>query len=452
MIPSRRSLLTGALGAAAATAATTAAHAGPRKTGDSEALSGAHALLPGDGTDHTRQLQAEIDRASAHGRPVILPPGVFRTGTLTLHSGTVLIGAHGLTTLEFTGGSALLIATDATGIRLENLVIDGASRAVVADDDGALLHFSNCTGLYLAKLTVRRALANAITLDGCAGRITDCTISHALLAAVRSLDARGLEITHNEISDCGNNGIQVWRSQAGEDGTLVSANRIARIAAKGGGTGENGNGVNVFRAGNVVVSGNRITDCAYSAVRGNAASNIQILGNSASRISEVALYAEFGFEGAIIANNLVDSAATGVSVTNFNEGGRLSVVEGNLIRNLFRREKEPVDKRGEGISVEADSVVSGNVIESAPTCGIMVGWGRYMRNCMITQNLVRDARTGILISSDIEAGACLVTANMITGATNGAIRAMTLGEPLGPDLAAVPADATRVSVTANLVS
>lgn len=82
----------------------------------------------------------------------------------------------------------------------------------------------------------------------------------------------------------------------------------------------------------------------------------------------------------------------------------------------------------------------------------MVGWGRYMRNCMITQNLVRDARTGILISSDIEAGACLVTANMITGATNGAIRAMTLGEPLGPDLAAVPADATRVSVTANLVS
>ena len=66
--------------------------------------------------------------------------------------------------------------------------------------------------------------------------------------------------------------------------------------------------------------------------------------------------------------------------------------------------------------------------------------------------LVHDARTGILVSSDIEAGACLVTANMITGATNGAIRAMTLGEPLGPDLAAVPADATRVCVTANLVS
>ena len=42
-------------------------------------------------------------------------------------------------------------------------------------------------------------------------------------------------------------------------------------------------------------------------------------------------------EGAIIADDLVDKAATGVSVTNFNEGGRLAVVQGNLIRNLFFR-------------------------------------------------------------------------------------------------------------------
>jgi len=196
----------------------------------------------------------------------------------------------------------------------------------------------------------------------------------------------------------------------------------------------------------------RITDCAYSAVRGNAASNLQILANNVQRIGEVALYVEFGFEGAIVANNLVDGAATGISVTNFNEGGRLAVVEGNLIRNLHRREHEPVDKRGEGISVEADSIVSGNVIENAPTCGIMVGWGRYMRNCLVTQNLVRDAATGIMISSDADAGACLVTSNMMSGTKNGAIRAMTMGVPHGPDLASAPDPATRMSVTSNLVS
>jgi putative cofactor-binding repeat protein len=55
------------------------------------------------------------------------------------------------------------------------------------------------------------------------------------------------------------------------------------------------------------------------------------------RLGEVGLYAEFAFEGAVIANNLVDEGATGISVTNFNEGGRLAVVQGNLIRNLFFR-------------------------------------------------------------------------------------------------------------------
>lgn len=451
MIPTRRSLLTGALGAAAASASVVAAHAGPRKSADNH-HAGPHALLPETGDDDTARLQAEIDRAATEGRPVLLPAGTFRIGTLTLHPGTALIGAHGLTTLEFTGGAALITATAATNLRIENILLDGANRALDGED-AALISLTDCTHIRIANVTVRRSLANGITLKRCSGRIKDCTISTLLLAAIRSIDATGLEIAHNDISDCRNNGIQVWRSEPGEDGTLVSANRIARIESKGGGTGQNGNGINVFRAANVIVSGNRITDCAYSAVRGNAASNIQIIANNAQRIGEVALYAEFGFEGAIIANNLVESAATGISVTNFNEGGRLAVVEGNLIRNLHRREHEPVDKRGEGISVEADTLVSGNVIENAPTCGIMVGWGRYMRNVLVTQNFIRDTATGILISSDAAAGACLVSSNMITGLKTGAIRAMTNGQPQGPDLATEPTEpGARVTISANLVS
>ena len=73
---------------------------------------------------------------------------------------------------------------------------------------------------------------------------------------------------------------------------------------------------------------------------------------------EVALYAEFGFEGAIIADNSVDGAAIGVSVTNFNEGGRLAVVQGNIIRNLKPQRPagtDPGDSAGVGISVEADT-------------------------------------------------------------------------------------------------
>jgi uncharacterized secreted repeat protein (TIGR03808 family) len=207
------------------------------------------------------------------------------------------------------------------------------------------------------------------------------------------------------------------------------------VRADGGGSGQNGNGVNVFRAGSVLVSGNRITDCAFSAVRGNAASAIQIIGNSCSRLGEVAIYAEFGFEGALIANNLVDTAATGITVTNFNNGGRLAVVQGNLVRNLFRREHEPVDKRGHGITAEADTALTGNVVESAPTAGIVIGWQHWMREVVATSNLVRASRVGILVSNDPGAGACLLSNNMVSGATDGAIRAMDgNGDPTGPEL------------------
>jgi uncharacterized secreted repeat protein (TIGR03808 family) len=85
-------------------------------------------------------------------------------------------------------------------------------------------------------------------------------------------------------------------------------------------------------------------------------------------------------------------------VTNFNDGGRLAVVQGNLIRNLFRREQEKEDKRGEGISVEADAVVSGNTIENAPTVGIQIGWGAYMRDVSAIGNVIRNARVGISIT------------------------------------------------------
>jgi uncharacterized secreted repeat protein (TIGR03808 family) len=185
-------------------------------------------------------------------------------------------------------------------------------------------------------------------------------------------------------------------------------------------------------------------------VRGNAASNIQILSNSCERLGEVAIYSEFGFEGALIANNVIDVAATGISVTNFNEGGRLAIVQGNLIRNLFRREHEKVDKRGEGIGIEADAVVSGNTIEGAPTVGIQIGWGSYMRDVAATGNVIRGAKVGISITSAPDAGACLIANNLISKTQDGAIRKMTLGVMSGPDLAREPSASGRVTITGNV--
>jgi uncharacterized secreted repeat protein (TIGR03808 family) len=193
----------------------------------------------------------------------------------------------------------------------------------------------------------------------------------------------------------------------------------------------------VFRAANVSVRGNHIKNCAFSAVRGNAASNLHVEGNAISDVREVALYAEFGFEGVLITNNAIDGAAIGVSVTNFNEGGRLAVVQGNLVRNLLPARAagtDPGDGAGIGIYVEADSAVTGNVVENAPTAGIVLGFGRYLRDVAATGNVVRRADIGIGVSIAAGAGTALIANNLIAETRRGAVVGMERGKISTGDL------------------
>ncbi len=450
----RRSLVAAALGLGAAA---TAAKAGQIQ--DKRTLREAFQQLgsdivqhlePNAAQDQTAQLQSLIDEASAKDTPVVLPSGTFRVSDLRLRAGTRMIGQARSTILEFAGGPAFVTADKADGLVLKGLVFDGAFKAFEDGRGEGLVTLSRSSGIRIEDVEIRNSARSGLFLLACGGRITGIDVHDALDAGIKSLDATGLEVRGNTIVSCGNNGIQVWRSEQGEDGTIVSGNRVSNIRHAAGGTGEYGNGINVFRAGSVLVQGNRISDCAYSAVRGNAASNIQIIANSCERLGEVAIYAEFGFEGALIANNLIDHAATGISVTNFKEGGRLAVIQGNLIRNLFRREQEKDDKRGEGIGVEADAVISGNTIEGAPTVGIQIGWGAFMRNVSATGNVIRRAKVGISITSAHEAGACLIANNLISETKDGAIRTMSLGIVSGPDLARDPNANGRVTVVGNV--
>ncbi len=120
-----------------------------------------------------------------------------------------------------------------------------------------------------------------------------------------------LVITANTIRNGGNGGIRIWQSVKRHDGSIVADNTIEDIEARAGGTGENGNAINVFRAADVIVRNNIIRRAAYSAIRGNASSNMQIIGNNCAALKETALYAEFDFEGAIVADNVVDTAENG---------------------------------------------------------------------------------------------------------------------------------------------
>jgi uncharacterized secreted repeat protein (TIGR03808 family) len=174
-------------------------------------------------------------------------------------------------------------------------------------------------------------------------------------------------------------------------------------------------------------------------VRGNSAANIQITGNSIFGVREVALYSEFAFEGAVIANNTVDGAAVGVSACNFNEGGRLAVVQGNIIRNLIPKRPigtAPDDDAGIGIYVEADTSVTGNVIEKAPSFGIMAGWGKYLRDVAISGNVIRQSFIGIGVSVADGAGSALINSNVIAETPRGAVVGLDHAKPVTPDLTA----------------
>ena len=407
-------------------------------------------LDPPSSADQTAALQAAIESAVAKHQVLHLPAGTFRCRTLGLPSGTRITGVPGATRILFTGSGAFLVASRAENLALDGLVIDGGGRPLDPQAADGLLTFSDCTALRLWGLTVMGSSMNGISLRRCSGEVSSCTVSACDATALFSLDAQGLSITANRIDNIGNNGIQVWRSEAGEDGTLVAQNHIGHIAARAGGDGPNGNGINVFRAASVRIVDNRMTDCAFSAIRANSASNCQMIGNSAERIGEVAIYAEFAFQGALIANNLVNHASTGISVTNFDRGGRLAVVQGNLLRNL-RRLSASGEDQGIGIAVEADTSVTGNVIESAERIGIQVGWGSYRRDTVVTGNIVRACPIGIGLAAGDAGGAVLVAQNLISGATGGGIRQMDHMDPVGPDLARNAADAGQgISISGNV--
>jgi uncharacterized secreted repeat protein (TIGR03808 family) len=394
-------------------------------------------VRPGSPDDQTRLLQRAIDEAARAQVPLALPPGVYRTGMLRLQGGTQLVGVRGATKLIFTGGASMLSGEGAGGIGLSNITFDGGG--IPLPTRRGLVHCLGGRDIRIVDCEITGSGGNGIWLENVSGDVSGNTITATATTAIVSFDAQGLIVSRNTIVGTSDNGIEILRTTIGDDGTLVTDNRIEDIKAGPGGSGQYGNAINAFRAGNVIVRGNRIRNCDYSAVRGNSASNIQITGNSVSNVREVALYSEFSFEGAVIANNTVEGAAVGVSVCNFNEGGRIAVVQGNIIRNLLPKRPigtAPDDDAGIGIYVEADTSVTGNVVENAPSFGIVAGWGKYLRDVVISGNVIRNAFVGVGVSVTPGAGTALVNNNMISDTPRGAVVGLDHARPVTSDLSA----------------
>jgi len=376
-------------------------------------------LIPNAAHDQTEAFNALLRTAGATGAQLFLPSGIYIVSGLRFPAYVNLLGLTGQSRIKLGGTGYLARASGSDHVQISGLVLDGNNQPLAKNARG-LIEAANVGRFVIDDCDIVSARGNAIDLYQCAGRIENTRLSSAENMAIFIADATGMRVTGNEINDCGNGGIVIHRYEAGADGTIIHGNRIGKIRADLKGTGEYGNGINVYQANNVVVSGNVIDSCAFTAIRANSASNLKITGNNCTASGETAIYAEFAFEGAAIGNNIVDGAANGISIVNFDKGGRLGTCTGNIVRNLSV--KGPYEAVfGVGIAAEADTAITGNVVENAPTYGIQLGWGPYMRNLIASDNVIRNAGEGICVSVVEGTGAAIIRGNLIQGATKGGI-------------------------------
>ncbi|MCS6759745.1 MAG: TIGR03808 family TAT-translocated repetitive protein [Candidatus Devosia euplotis] len=278
----------------------------------------------GTGRDQTAAMQAALDQAAASGQALRLPGGAIHVRGLALPGNLIVEGVPGSTELTVLPDGSGVAIHDRGSLILRDIGFTGEATALsIAASDDIIIERRR---FHCARL--------GITISDASATIRDCQFTELADAAIHTMDSRGLFIADNRIAHCGNAGIRTWRADNGADGSIITNNCIANIDWRGGGNGQNGNGINVFWVDEVIVANNHIADCAFSAVRLNSTNDCQVSGNICQRSGEVAIFSEFAFSGSIIANNIVDGATQDISITNLDSGGQLAVCSGNIARNI----------------------------------------------------------------------------------------------------------------------
>ena len=376
-------------------------------------------MLPNGSHDQSSALKIALEVAKSLGTPLFIPAGRYLISEVELPSNVKIVGVPGNSIFTSAPHEVSLFARDQIHITLEGLVFDGRAIGEKSEEFDAL-RFEFCSFLSINNCEIRNYSGNGIHVEGSSGRVQDCFVHEVGQTAIWGQNNTNFLISGNRISDCHNGGIRVMRYENGRDGTIVTDNQISGIGSDWG-DGQNGNGINIFLADEVVVANNVITDCALSAIRANSTNNTIIQGNQCTNSREVAIFSEFAFSGSIISGNLIDGAATGISITNFDDGGRLAICSNNIVRNILPFSPTNPDTTPIGIFAEADTAVTGNLIENVPGVGIGVGWGAFLRNVLVSNNIVRQIKYGIAVSVVEGAGRAKINDNMIIDASESGI-------------------------------
>ena len=113
----------------------------------------------------------------------------------------------------------------------------------------------------------------------------------------------------------------------------------------------------------------------------------------------------------------------------------MGVCSNNIVRNVTLPISYENTSKGAGISVEADTTVTGNVIENSPDFGLRLGWGPYLRNVIATSNIVRGSNVGISVSVVDGSKSTVISNNIISQFKRGAIIGYRWSEPKTNELA-----------------
>lgn len=394
--------------------------------------------------DQTAAMQAALDAAGSDGQPLLLPAGTIAVAGLEFPSNVLVEGVPGATTLVGWRGASIGRIARAGHVTVRHV---GFGRDVSSGGGSAnLFDIEASDAILIERCRFSDSAATGLGIFDAAVTIRDSSFAGHADAAIHALDSRGLLIAGNRIEGCGNAGIRIWGSQNRADGSIITNNRISGIDWVGGGNGQNGNGINLFKADEVIVADNHIADCAFTAVRLNSTNNSQVTGNTCLRSGEVAIFSEFAFSGSVIANNIVDGAATGICITNLDSGGQLAVCSGNIVRNITPASAVNPDTRPIGIYAEAETAITGNTVQNVPGIAIVAGNGTFLRNVLIADNVIYASQIGIGVSVVADAGPVHIAGNMVYDPLDYAMVGLEWTEIVDTDLAANASRYPHVSI------
>jgi len=407
-------------------------------------------LNPGTPDDQSGPLQDALLRASAEGRPLFLPPGTYYVQNLQVPSNLVVQGIPGKTVLAAAAAAPVARIAGSAHVRFENITF-GPGHGGPEGSEAGLLEIEASDHVTLADCAFTGGKASGLAIHDAAAEIDTCDFLGHALAAIVSVDSRGLSITGNRIAGCGNGGILIWGNGSRRGSSTVIGNSISGVGATAGGNGQNGNGINVFRCDDVLIANNRIADCAFTAIRLNATNNVVVSGNLCRNSGEVGIFSEFAFTGSVIADNIVDGAALGISVTNMDHSGQVATVTGNIVRNIRAASAVNPDTRPIGIYAEAETTVTGNTVHAVAGTGIRAGNGPFLRNVVIADNVLSAVNTGIGVSVVDKAGAVSISGNTIAAADHDIV-GMEWEDVVSDDLVRDAARYPHVTLSGNRAS